>query len=194
MCLATGLAPKCHFVSGLPFGNPGIPKVGTPATLGAHNFVCRPPIEMKSKSKLYPSLRAFQRYITRHLHARKSRRFLAFSGLYFGHNFCFKCPNGSCKPILRIYVPGYFQWYKELLNPMGFDPWNCSLKIQESIGIPIPKMGVHLGVWGFIPSHSPTLLGTWDVTPRLPYWPAPLQALALVARPRLGLRQLPFWK
>jgi len=22
----------------------------------------------------------------------------------FGHNLCFKCPNGSCKPILNIYV------------------------------------------------------------------------------------------
>jgi hypothetical protein len=24
-----------------------IPKVGTPVTLGAHNFVCRPPIEVR---------------------------------------------------------------------------------------------------------------------------------------------------
>ncbi len=24
--------------------------------------------------------------------------------LSFGHNLCFKCPNGSCKPILDIYV------------------------------------------------------------------------------------------
>ncbi len=29
-----------------------IPKVGTLTTLGAHNFVCRPLIEMKSKAKL----------------------------------------------------------------------------------------------------------------------------------------------
>jgi hypothetical protein len=29
---------------------------------------------------------------------------------------------------------------------MGFDPYNRPLKIQESIGIPIPKMGIHLGV------------------------------------------------
>ncbi len=50
----------------------------------------------------------------------------------FGHNLCFKYPNGSYKPILDIYVPRDFQWYKELLNPLGFDPWNYSLKIWDS--------------------------------------------------------------
>jgi hypothetical protein len=43
---------------------------------------------------------------------------------------------------------------------MGFDPCNCSLKIWESIGTPTPKVGAHLGVWGFILSHSPTLFHT----------------------------------
>jgi hypothetical protein len=33
------------------------------------------------------------------------------------------------------------------------------------------------------------LEGKEMVTPKLPSWPAPLQALALVASPRLGLRQ-----
>jgi hypothetical protein len=32
--------------------------------------------------------------------------------LSFGHNLCFKCPNGSCKPILDIFVSINFQWYK----------------------------------------------------------------------------------
>ncbi len=98
-------------------------------------------------------------------------------GLSFGHILCFKCSNGSCKPILDIYVPTIFQWYKELLNPMGFYLWNCSLKIRESIVTPTPKVGTHLGVWWFIPSHSPTLPGAWDVTPMFPFWPAPFQAL-----------------
>jgi hypothetical protein len=40
---------------------------------------------------------------------------------------------------------------------MSFDPYNGPLKIQESIGTPTPKMGAHLGVWGFIPSHFPKL-------------------------------------
>jgi hypothetical protein len=44
------------------------------------------------------------------------------SDLFFGHNLCFKCLNGSCEPILYIYTPRDFRWYKELLNPMGFDP------------------------------------------------------------------------
>jgi len=43
---------------GLPNGRPEIPKIGTFATLDAHNFVCKPPIEMKSKSKLSPLLRS----------------------------------------------------------------------------------------------------------------------------------------
>jgi hypothetical protein len=46
--------------------------------------------------------------------------------LSFDHNLCFKCPNGQCEPILDIYTSIDFQWYK----------------------------GIHLGVWGFIPSHS----------------------------------------
>jgi hypothetical protein len=70
---------------------------------------------------------------------------------------------------------------------MDFDPWNCFLKIQKFIGTLTPKVRAHLGVWGFIPSHSPTLPGAWDVTPRLPSWPATLQAFALVASPRLRL-------
>jgi hypothetical protein len=110
--------------------------------------------------------------------------------LSFGHNLCLKCPNGSCEPILDSYIPRSFQWYKKLFNPMGFDLCNRSLKIWESIGTPTPKVGTHLGVWGFIPSHSHTLPGAWNVTLGLPSWPAPLQALALIASPRLRLRHV----
>ncbi len=79
----------------------------------------------------------------------------------FGHNLCFNYPNGSCEPILNICVPRDFQWYKEFYNPMGFDPYNHSLKIQKSIWTQTPKVGVHLGVWRCIPSHSFTFLGAW---------------------------------
>jgi len=82
-------------------------------------------------------------------------------GPSFGHNLCFNSPNGSCEPILDIYILRAFQWYKEPFNPMGFDPCNCSLKIWKFIKTPTPKVGAHLGVWGFIPSHSSTLLGAW---------------------------------
>jgi hypothetical protein len=79
--------------------------------------------------------------------------------LSFGHNLCFNYPNGSCKPILDIYVLRAFQRYNEIFNLMGFDPCNCSLKIQESIRTPTPKVGAHLGMWGFILSHFLTLPG-----------------------------------
>ncbi len=110
--------------------------------------------------------------------------------LSFDHNLYFKCQNGSCKPILDIYVLRVFQWQKEIFNPMGFDPYNRSLKIQKSIRTPTPKVGVYLGVWGFIPSHSPTLPRAWDVTPGLPSWPASLQALVLVMSLRLKLEHI----
>jgi hypothetical protein len=72
----------------------------------------------------------------------------------FGNNLCFKYSNGSCEPILDIYVRKFFQWYNEIYDPISFDHSNTYLTIQNSIGIPIPKVGVHLRVCGFIPSHS----------------------------------------
>jgi hypothetical protein len=110
------------------------------------------------------------------------------TGPFFGHNIYFKYPNGSCKPILDINVSRAFQWYKELFNIMNFDPYNYLLKIWESIETPTLKMGAHLGVCGFIPSHSPTLPRAWNVTLEFHFWPAPLQTLALVVNPKLGLR------
>jgi hypothetical protein len=75
-------------------------------------------------------------------------------GPSFDHNLCFNYPNGSWKPILYIYIPRAFQLYEKLLNPMNFDPYNCSLKIKESIWSLIPKVGAHMEAWGLIPSHS----------------------------------------
>jgi hypothetical protein len=37
---------------------------------------------------------------------------------------------------------------------MGFDPYNRALMIQESIWDSNSQHGIHLGVRGFIPSHS----------------------------------------
>jgi hypothetical protein len=88
-------------------------------------------------------------------------------GPSFGHNLCFKYSNGLWEPILDFYASRSFQLYKKLFNLMNYDPWNTSLKIWESIGIPIPKVGAHLGMFGFIPSHCSTLLGTWNVIPRI---------------------------
>jgi len=61
------------------------------------------------------------------------------------------------------------------------------MKIWESIETPAPKVGAHLGMWRFIPSHSPTFLGAWNVIVGLHFWPVPSQALTLVVNPRLGL-------
>jgi hypothetical protein len=92
-------------------------------------------------------------------------------GPSFGHNLCFKYSNGSCEPILDIFVLRDFQWYKRFFNPMSFDPCNRPLKIQKSIRTPTPKMGAHLVVWGFIPSHFLAFPGAWNVTPGLTLGP-----------------------
>ncbi len=110
-------------------------------------------------------------------------------GPSFGYNLCFKCPNGSCKPILEIYVLRAFQKYKKIFDTMNFGPYNRPLKIWKSTVTPTPKVGVHLGVWGLIPSHFPTLPRAWNVTFGFHFWPAPLPALALITSPRLKLRQ-----
>ncbi len=57
-----------------------IAKIEISATLGPHNFACRPLIEMRFDAKLQPLSRAFQRYVAHHLHVRKSCQFLTFSG------------------------------------------------------------------------------------------------------------------
>ncbi len=107
----------------------------------------------------------------------------------FGHNFCFKCPNGSCEPILNIYVSIAFQWFEELFEPLCFDPCNHSLNLRESIGIPTPNMGVHMGVWGFFPSHFFALPGHENATPGLSLGSHPCKPFALAVSPRLGSRQ-----
>jgi hypothetical protein len=78
--------------------------------------------------------------------------------------------------------------------PFGPHPCNpFALVASPKLGLrhiktPTPKVGAHLGVWRFIPSHFLTLLGAWNVIPGLHSWSAPSQALALVASPRLGLQ------
>jgi hypothetical protein len=82
-------------------------------------------------------------------------------GPSFGHNLCCKYSNVYCSPILNIFVLRTFQRYKKVINLMSFDLPNHSLKIQVSIRTPTPKMGVHLGMCGLIPSHFPTLPKVW---------------------------------
>jgi hypothetical protein len=85
----------------------------------------------------------------------------------FGHNYVLSAQMGHASPFLT----SKFQWYNEHFNQINFDPCNRPLNIWESIWTLIPKVGTHLGVWGSIPSHFPTLLGAWNVTPRLIFGP-----------------------
>jgi hypothetical protein len=55
-------------------------------------------------------------------------------GLSFNHNLCCRCPNGSCEAIFDIYSSRPFQWYKEHIKAMCFDPCNRALKFWESRG------------------------------------------------------------
>jgi hypothetical protein len=109
---------------------------------------------------------------------------LSFS---FGHNLCFRCPNGWCEPILDIYISINFQWYKKLLKPLGFEPCNHSLNIQESTKTLTPKVRVHLGVWRFFPHIFLHSRGHEKATIGLSLDLHPCKPFALVASPRLGL-------
>jgi hypothetical protein len=84
---------------------------------------------------------------------------------FFGHNLCFKCPNGWCEPILDIFVSIAFQWYEELFEPLGFDSCNHSLNIWESIWLQLPTWEFTWECEGFFPR---TLLHSRGMRMRLP--------------------------
>jgi hypothetical protein len=106
-------------------------------------------------------------------------------GPSFGHNLCFRYPNEQWEPILDIYASRAFHWYKERHNPLRFDHSNRSLKFWESTGTPSSKVGVALEVWGFTPSHFPTLPGVPDVTPELPFALHPCNPFCLGREPKV---------
>ncbi len=87
LCFSTSPTSKWHFVPRLPNESLEIPKVGTFTTLGPHNFMCKPPIEMMFEAALQPLLSTFQRHVARHLHARKSGRFSTFNGRQSNYQF-----------------------------------------------------------------------------------------------------------
>jgi hypothetical protein len=103
--------------------------------------------------------------------------------LFFCHGLCFKYSNGSCKPIFDIYVSKYFEWYKEIFNPMSFDPWIPFWKFGSPPRPQLPRCK-------FIPSLS-YIPWMWNVILGLPYRPTPLQTLALVTSPMLRSWQYP---
>jgi len=103
----------------------------------------------------------------------------------FGHNLCFRYLNEQCEPILDIYVPRSFQWYKECHKPLSFDPWNRYLKFWESIGIPsrsqsgscLRSVRVHSLTFSYI-------LGSMWCDSWASSWLAPLQPLCLGREPK----------
>ncbi len=111
---------------------------------------------------------AFQRYVTCHLHASKSKWFPTFNGQEsnwqfdsrpsFGHNLCFKYPNGSCEPIWNIYIPKSFQWCIYIFNLMNFVLYNLLLKISRihwdsnsQSGNSLKSVGVHSLTFSYTP-------------------------------------------
>jgi hypothetical protein len=72
-----------------------------------------------------------------------------------------------------------FQWYKKLFNPLGLAFVIILWRFKNPSGLQLPK-------WKLLRSvkvHSFTL----SFIPGLPSWTTTLQALALLASPRLGL-------
>ncbi len=112
LCLSTRPTSKWLFVPRLPSGSPEIAKIKTFATLGPHNFVCKPPIEMSLKQSCSPrrelsngmwhlTCTQGNRIDSRLLMVRSQVANLTFK-LFFDHNLCFRCPNGLYEPILDI--------------------------------------------------------------------------------------------
>jgi hypothetical protein len=63
---------------------------------------------------------------------------------------------------------------------------NFILKIQKIIRTPPPIMGIHLGVFKLIPSHSHTLFRVWMWFPGCTFGLHLSMLLALVTSPNLG--------
>ncbi len=113
-------------------------------------------------------------------------------GPSFDHNLCFRCLNGSCKPILDIYVPRAFQWYKKLFKPSSLTPIITFWRFGNPPKLHLPKKEFTWECEGSFPhtllhfrEHAVWLLGfllAHNLT----------SSFALVASPRLGLRQSPF--
>jgi hypothetical protein len=156
-----GSTSKWHFVSGFPSGRLEIPKLGLlwlwgPITLCA-DLRLRWGLKQRCSPRWELSNDMQRNWGDSQLLVVGSQIANLTHGPSFNHNLCFMCPNGSCEPILDVDVPRAFQWYKELFNPMIFDPYNRLLKIQESIGTRTPQNG---SSFGSVKVHSLTLFCT----------------------------------
>jgi len=123
----------------------GVPKLSRFGLLGFWAFITSRP-ELKSGRGLNQSCSSPRDLFNGVLHFTRTHRDRVDSwllvvgsqiasltpGSSFNHNLCCKCPNGSCKAILDIYISRPFQRYKEHFNARCFDPCNRALSFWES--------------------------------------------------------------
>jgi hypothetical protein len=145
MCLSTRPTSKWHFVLGLPHGVPKFPKLGFLQIWGPITLCADLWLRCGSKKSCIPCQKLFNG--KSHATCTKGNRvnyWLLVVGsqttnlthdMSFGHNLCFKCPNGSCKPILDIYISIVFQWYN-----------NSSIQWVLTSAIALWKFGSPLGL------------------------------------------------
>jgi hypothetical protein len=185
LCLATGPAPKWHFIPGLWSGSPEIRKVRLLQLWGCITLH----EDLWLRWGLKQSCSPCQELSKGMLHATYTQgnlgdSWLLMVSLSFAHNLCLQCLNGSCEPNLNSCVPRTFQWYKEFFNPivtlqslsedLGID-WDSNSQDGNSL--------VSLSVHSLTLSYTPKNI-------RCDSWASFLaHALALVASPILGLRQ-----
>jgi hypothetical protein len=167
-----GPTPKCHFVSGLPSWSLEILenfKIGILATLEAHNFFCKPPMEMRSKVNYSPhqelsnglwhaTCTQGNRCNSRLLMVRNQTTNLT-PDFFFGHNLCFKNPNGLHKPILDIYVPKLSNDIKNFLIEWVLTPTISLWKFESPLGFQLLKWEL---IWECGGSFLHNLLHSWE--------------------------------
>jgi hypothetical protein len=169
----------------------GLPRLWSPITLRADlKLTCSLKQSCSSRRNVsngmsYPPYNQVNR-VDSHLFVVRSQTCSLTPGLSFGHNLCFKYSNEQYEPILNIYIPRAFQWFKERHKPLSFDPCNRSLKFWESTGTPSPKWELSWECEGSLPHtflHSQECV-MWLLGPQT------CNPFALVASPKLGLRHL----
>jgi hypothetical protein len=109
-----GQHPKCHFVPWFPSGSPKFPKLGL-TRLWRLIILCENlELNWGLKQSCSPHQKKFNDmwHVTCMQGSQGNYQLLVIGSqidnltpnLFFGHNLCFNYPNGSCEPILDIYV------------------------------------------------------------------------------------------
>ncbi len=120
LCLATGPHPNVILSRDSQVGVPKFPQFGLPRLWGSITLRANLRLRWGLKQSYSPrrELSKYMLHTTWTWGNRSDYRLLVVGNQItnlihdpsFGHNLCFECPNGSCKPILDIYAPRYFQW------------------------------------------------------------------------------------